>query len=59
MGAKELRDTTMNKSTRQIICVNIEDAALAERRVCILMGDNAETRKQWIDANVDFSFDGD
>jgi hypothetical protein len=24
-----------------------------------LMGDNAQIRKEWIDANVDFAFEGD
>jgi topoisomerase-4 subunit B len=39
--------------------VNITDAALAERRVSVLMGDNVSSRKSWIDENVDFSFEGD
>jgi topoisomerase-4 subunit B len=37
-----------------LIQVSIEDAALAERRVNVLMGDNATVRKEWIDNNVDF-----
>ncbi|MDR2847461.1 MAG: DNA topoisomerase IV subunit B [Mycoplasmataceae bacterium] len=59
MDAKQLKETTMHASTRQIIKVSIEDAALAERRVTVLMGDNAQIRKEWIDANVDFAFEGD
>jgi topoisomerase-4 subunit B len=35
--------------------VDIEDAVLAEKRVNVLMGDNASIRKDWIDNNVDFT----
>jgi topoisomerase-4 subunit B len=45
----------MNPETRTLIQVRIEDAAKAERRVSVLMGDNAEPRKKWIVENVDFS----
>jgi topoisomerase-4 subunit B len=37
-----------------LIQVSIDDAVLAERRVNVLMGDNASIRKEWIDNNVDF-----
>jgi topoisomerase-4 subunit B len=30
---------------------------LAERRVNVLMGDNAAIRKEWIDNNVDFTLE--
>lgn len=59
MNADQLKETTMAPSTRQLVQVSIEDAALAERRINILMGDNAGVRKEWIDNNVDFTFDGD
>jgi topoisomerase-4 subunit B len=36
----------MNPESRQLIKVSIEDAALAERRVNVLMGDNASVRKE-------------
>ncbi|MDR0545700.1 MAG: DNA topoisomerase IV subunit B [Mycoplasmataceae bacterium] len=55
MSAEQLKQTTMNVDNRQLINVSIEDAALAERRVNILMGDNASLRKEWIDNNIDFS----
>jgi topoisomerase-4 subunit B len=45
MNAEQLKETTMDKASRQLIKVNIEDAALAERRVTELMGDNASIRK--------------
>ena len=30
---------------------------LAEKRVSVLMGDKVEPRKEWIEENVEFSFD--
>jgi topoisomerase-4 subunit B len=57
MSAEQLRETTMNQQTRQLIKVSIEDAALAERRVNVLMGDNASIRKEWIDNNVNFTLE--
>ena len=39
------------------IKVNIDDAALAEKRVSVLMGDKVEPRKNWIEENVEFSLE--
>ena len=57
MDADELYDTTMNPETRSLIKVSITDAALAEKRVSVLMGDKVEPRKEWIEENVDFSLE--
>lgn len=59
MNADQIWDTTMNPKTRTIIKVDIKDASLAERRVTMLMGDNVQARREWIDKNVDFSMDDD
>ncbi len=59
MNADQLAETTMNPATRSLIRVTIEDAVLAEKRVSILMGDNVEPRKNWIDENVEFSLEDD
>nr|WP_039884119.1 DNA topoisomerase IV subunit B [Mycoplasmopsis columbina] len=59
MNADQLWETTMNPETRTLIQVKIEDAALAERRVSTLMGDNVEPRKEWINANVEFTMEDD
>ncbi len=59
MNADQLAETTMNPGTRALIRVTIEDAVLAEKRVSILMGDNVEPRKNWIDENVEFSLEDD
>ncbi|KKB26771.1 Topoisomerase IV subunit B [Mycoplasmopsis meleagridis] len=59
MNAEQLWETTMNPKTRTLIQVKIEDAALAERRVSTLMGDNVEPRKEWINSNVEFTMEDD
>ena len=59
MNADQLAETTMNPGTRSLIRVTIEDALLAEKRVSVLMGDNVEPRKNWIDENVVFSLEDD
>jgi topoisomerase-4 subunit B len=57
MNADQLWDTTMNPSTRNLIKVNINDVALTEKRVSVLMGDKVEPRREWIDENVVFSLE--
>ena len=57
MNAEQLWETTMNPETRSLIKVNIIDAALAEKRVSILMGDKVEPRKEWIEENVQFTLE--
>jgi len=59
MMAHQLWETTMNPETRNLIKVNIDDAALAEKRVNVLMGDKVEPRKEWIEENVEFSLEDD
>ncbi len=57
MNADELWDTTMNPDTRTLMRVNIYDAALAEKRVNVLMGDKVEPRKEWIEENIVFTME--
>ncbi len=57
MNADQLWETTMNPETRTLIRVNINDAALAQKRVDVLMGDKVEPRKEWIDENVEFTLE--
>ena len=59
MDADQLWDTTMDPSKRTLIQVSIEDAALCERRISVLMGNNAELRRKWIDENIDFTLEED
>lgn len=57
MNADQLWETTMNPDTRTLIQVSIDDAALVERRVSVLMGDKVEPRREWIEDNVQFSLE--
>ncbi|MDF2536536.1 MAG: parE, partial [Bacillales bacterium] len=59
MNADQLWDTTMDPEKRTFIRVNIEDLAVAERRVSILMGDKPEPRRRWIESNVSFGLEDD
>ena len=55
MNADQLFDTTMNPETRTLIKVTIDDLADAEKRIKILMGDQVEPRRDWIESNVIFT----
>ena len=57
MNFDQLWETTMDPKGRNLIKVNISDVALAEKRVSVLMGDNVEPRKNWINENVIFSLE--
>ena len=57
MNPEQLWETTMNPETRTLIRVNINDAALAQNRVEVLMGYKVEPRKEWIDENVEFTLE--
>ena len=57
MDADQLWDTTMDPEKRTLIKVSIEDAAICERKISILMGNNAELRRQWIEDNIDFTLE--
>ena len=59
MNADQLWETTMNPDSRSLIRVNITDAALADKRVSVLMGDKVEPRKEWINENVEFTMEDD
>ena len=59
MNADQLWETTMNPDSRSLIRVNITDAALADKRVNVLMGDKVEPRKEWINENVEFTMEDD
>ncbi|MDD2409922.1 MAG: DNA topoisomerase IV subunit B [Bacilli bacterium] len=59
MNPGPLWETTMNPESRNLIKVSINDAALAEKRVSVLMGDIVEPRKEWINENVEFSLEDD
>ena len=59
MNADELYETTMSPKNRRLIRVTLTDAAIAEKRIHTLMGDEVAPRKAWINENVDFTLEDD
>ncbi len=59
MDADELYETTMNPLNRRLLRVTLNDAAIAEKRIHVLMGDEVAPRKEWINENVDFTLEDD
>ncbi len=55
MNPEQLWATTMDPEQRKLMQVTIEDAALADRRITILMGDKVEPRKDYIIEHADFN----
>ena len=55
MDAIQLKETTMDPRTRFLIQVDINDPFLVEKRVKILMGNDASVRRKWVEENVDFN----
>ncbi len=55
MNPEQLWETTMDPSQRKLIQVTIEDAALADHRITILMGDKVEPRRDYITQHADFN----
>ncbi|HEY2073806.1 MAG TPA: toprim domain-containing protein, partial [Gaiellaceae bacterium] len=52
MDFAELRDTTMDPGKRSLLQVNVEQAALADEVCSILMGDDVELRRHFIQTNA-------
>ncbi|MGL4252256.1 MAG: DNA topoisomerase IV subunit B [Metamycoplasmataceae bacterium] len=59
MNSEQLWETTMDPETRTLIKITLDDVAIIERRVSVLMGDNVEPRKDWINKNVKFTMEDD
>ena len=59
MDASELYETTMDPHNRRLLRVTLTDAAIAEKRIHVLMGDEVMPRKEWINENVDFTLEDD
>ncbi|MGL4948939.1 MAG: DNA topoisomerase IV subunit B, partial [Anaeroplasmataceae bacterium] len=55
MDPQQLWDTTMNPNTRTLMKVNIEDAIEADKAFSMLMGDDVEPRKNFIQENAQYA----
>ncbi|MFN8021194.1 MAG: DNA topoisomerase subunit B [Acidimicrobiales bacterium] len=52
MDWEELRSTTMSAASRTLLQVTVEEAALADEIMSVLMGDDVDLRKQFITTNA-------
>jgi DNA gyrase subunit B len=52
MDAEELAETTMNPARRMLVRVDVEDAAAADAVFAMLMGDQVEPRREFIEKNA-------
>ena len=52
MDWQELRSTTMDPMSRTLLQVTVEEAAIADDVMSVLMGDDVESRKNFIVTNA-------
>ncbi|MEM9747788.1 MAG: toprim domain-containing protein, partial [Actinomycetota bacterium] len=52
MDWQELRETTMDPATRTLLQVTVEEAALADEVMSVLMGDDVASRREFITTNA-------
>ena len=59
MDPHELWETTMDPKTRTLRRITLEDARLADEIFSVLMGEQVEPRKEWIERNTKYAINID
>jgi len=59
MDAEELWDTTMDPEKRSLRRITLEDARKADEIFTVLMGEQVEPRKEWIERNAKYAINID
>ena len=52
MNKEQLWETTMNPAKRTLVRVNVEDAVEADKMFALLMGEQPELRRRFIEENA-------
>lgn len=57
MNADQLWETTMDPATRTLIQVKIDDNLVTDKKFNILMGNDSNIRRDWIESNITFTLE--
>jgi DNA gyrase subunit B len=52
MDFAELRDTTIDPAKRSLLQITMEEASIADQVCSVLMGDDVEVRRRFIQTNA-------